>query len=49
MAAAAYPRPQLQRPQWQSLDGEWDFLFDDELRFRDPAQLQQSHLRISHN
>ena len=46
MAAAAYPRPQLQRPQWQSLDGEWDFLFDDELRFRDPAEIEHWPLRI---
>jgi beta-galactosidase/beta-glucuronidase len=25
-----YPRPQLVRPRWASLNGEWDFAFDDE-------------------
>ncbi|MEG3032766.1 MAG: beta galactosidase jelly roll domain-containing protein, partial [Enterococcus sp.] len=25
-----HPRPQLIRKKWQSLDGEWDFAFDDE-------------------
>ena len=25
-----YPRPQLVREQWQSLNGAWDFVFDDE-------------------
>ena len=25
----AYPRPQLQRAQWQDLDGPWDFAHDD--------------------
>lgn len=25
-----YPRPQLVRNNWQNLDGEWDFVFDDE-------------------
>ena len=24
-----YPRPQFVRENWESLDGEWDFLFDD--------------------
>lgn len=28
MSARGYPRPQLQRPQWQSLDGPWDFSID---------------------
>ena len=23
-----YPRPQMTRPDWQNLNGEWDFLFD---------------------
>jgi Beta-galactosidase/beta-glucuronidase len=26
----AYPRPQFVRGQWESLNGEWDFSFDDE-------------------
>ena len=25
-----YPRPQFQRKEWQSLNGEWEFCFDDE-------------------
>lgn len=25
-----YPRPQLVRPRWASLDGSWDFAFDDD-------------------
>jgi len=25
----SYPRPQLRRPNWHSLDGEWRFAFDD--------------------
>ncbi|WP_260857342.1 glycoside hydrolase family 2 protein [Microbacterium sp. 1.5R] len=25
----SYPRPQLRRPQWHSLDGEWRFAYDD--------------------
>ncbi|WP_071130806.1 glycoside hydrolase family 2 protein [Enterococcus timonensis] len=27
-----YPRPQLVRDNWQNLNGEWDFFFDDENR-----------------
>ena len=46
MAAAAYPRPQMQRPQWQCLDGEWAFCFDDELRFRQPGEVVDWPLRI---
>ncbi|KAJ5826368.1 hypothetical protein N7474_003506 [Penicillium riverlandense] len=31
MASSAYPRPDFARPSlnWTSLDGEWDFIFDD--------------------
>jgi beta-galactosidase/beta-glucuronidase len=46
MGAVAYPRPQLQRPQWQCLDGEWAFRFDDELRFRHPREIPDWPLRI---
>ena len=24
-----YPRPQFRRENWQSLNGEWEFAFDD--------------------
>lgn len=27
-----YPRPQLERKEWLNLNGEWQFLFDDEKR-----------------
>ena len=37
MSQSAYPRPQLVRDQWQSLNGEWDFEFDPERRYRLPA------------
>src|SRR6185437_16797337 len=31
-----YPRPQLERDEWTSLDGVWEFAFDDEGRWRQP-------------
>ncbi len=31
--ADAYPRPQLVRPNWTSLNGPWKFTFDNEQRF----------------
>ncbi|GIZ53876.1 glycoside hydrolase family 2 protein [Noviherbaspirillum aridicola] len=37
MAEPAYPRPQLVREHWQSLNGKWKFCFDDERRFRRPG------------
>jgi beta-galactosidase/beta-glucuronidase len=37
----AYPRPQLERPSWQSLDGRWRFLFDDERRYRRPHHIHE--------
>jgi beta-galactosidase/beta-glucuronidase len=30
-----YPRPQFVRPEWQNLNGEWEFAFDDENRGRE--------------
>ncbi len=32
----AYPRPQLERDAWTSLDGAWEFAFDDDGRWRQP-------------
>ena len=29
-----YPRPQLVRDNWTSLNGTWDFCFDDEASWR---------------
>ena len=37
MSQFEYPRPQLVRSQWQSLNGSWDFAFDDERRYRLPT------------
>jgi beta-galactosidase/beta-glucuronidase len=36
MSDFAYPRPQLVRPKWMSLNGPWKFMFDDEQRYRLP-------------
>lgn len=35
----SYPRPQLQREQWLSLNGRWKFTFDDEGRFSQPKDI----------
>ena len=32
-----HPRPQMQRAQWRSLDGTWQFAFDDDARHRQPS------------
>ena len=42
----AYPRPQLERAQWLSLDGRWRFRFDRERRFRHPAEIPDWPLQI---
>src|SRR4051794_39352506 len=34
-----YPRPQLRRAGWQSLDGEWDFALDPTGAWRAPADV----------
>lgn len=34
-----YPRPQLERARWQSLDGRWDFALDVEGRWHLPEQV----------
>ena len=36
-SAFAYPRPQLVREEWMSLNGPWRFTFDNERRFEDPS------------
>jgi beta-galactosidase/beta-glucuronidase len=35
----AYPRPQLQRANWTSLNGEWRFCHDDDLAFTRPDDI----------
>jgi hypothetical protein len=41
-----YPRPQLQRPHWQSLNGRWRFLLDPERRFHQPWEIRDWPLAI---
>jgi beta-galactosidase/beta-glucuronidase len=41
MADLAYPRPQLVREHWQSLNGPWKFSFDNERHHASPADLIQ--------
>ena len=41
MSETAYPRPQLVREHWQSLNGQWKFTFDNNDQYRhasDPIQ-----------
>src|SRR5438270_8556443 len=40
MAETAYPRPQLQRADWQSLNGPWDFALDPEARWTVPDRVE---------
>lgn len=42
----AYPRPQLRRSSWTSLDGAWRFAFDPEGRYRLPSELPEWPLTI---
>src|SRR5215207_4948349 len=34
-----YPRPQLRRAEWTSLNGEWDFALDPDARWKRPDQV----------
>ena len=36
---AAYPRPQLVREQWESLNGSWKFLFDNTFTYSQPDEI----------
>jgi beta-galactosidase/beta-glucuronidase len=44
----AYPRPQLERAHWMSLDGRWRFQFDDRKTFNHPRQIAHwpSHILV---
>lgn len=42
----AYPRPQLVREQWTSLNGSWKFLFDNEFNYNQPDKLTFGHCRL---
>jgi beta-galactosidase/beta-glucuronidase len=35
-----YPRPQLERPEWTSLNGPWRFCLDNERRHSHPAEIE---------
>ena len=35
----AYPRPQLERDEWTSLNGPWDFAIDPEAQWTLPSQI----------
>ncbi len=40
MADFEYPRPQLRRKEWTSLNGKWNFLFDNEGRYQNPCDIK---------
>jgi beta-galactosidase/beta-glucuronidase len=40
LARGEHPRPQLQRDHWRSLDGMWEFAFDDDARWSQPASVR---------
>jgi len=40
-SAAAYPRPQLQRSNWKSLNGQWKFSFDGQGQYACPRDLSE--------
>jgi Glycosyl hydrolases family 2, sugar binding domain/Glycosyl hydrolases family 2, TIM barrel domain len=46
MQDPSYPRPQLRRREWTSLNGTWRFAFDDTMRHRVPADVDQWPLEI---
>lgn len=46
MSQFEYPRPQLVREEWMSLNGEWEFAYDDALRFCGPEEVLDWPCRI---
>jgi beta-galactosidase/beta-glucuronidase len=46
MRLRQYPRPQLRRASWISLDGPWDFAFDYDMKWRTPAEVPDWPLTI---
>ncbi|MDB5885407.1 MAG: putative b-glycosidase, Glycoside Hydrolase Family 2 [Polaromonas sp.] len=42
----AYPRPQLQRAQWTTLNGTWRFCYDDDRALTTPGDIQDWPLQI---
>ena len=45
--STAYPRPQLQRADWTSLNGPWRFAFDADRRYSHPSQITHWPLTIN--
>ena len=43
----AYPRPQLERADWTSLNGSWRFCFDDDARISTPREITSWPLHIT--
>lgn len=43
----AYPRPQMQRPSWTSLNGKWRFCYDDAGQFALPSEIKSWPLEIT--
>ena len=41
-----YPRPQMQRSSWASLNGAWRFCFDDAGEYAQPSQIKSWPLEI---
>ena len=39
VSRGSHPRPQLQRAQWRSLDGTWQFGYDDDARWSHPREV----------
>ncbi|HWG85936.1 MAG TPA: glycoside hydrolase family 2 TIM barrel-domain containing protein, partial [Deinococcales bacterium] len=39
MIQSSHPNPLLEREAWRSLDGRWDFAFDDASRYESPSQV----------
>jgi hypothetical protein len=43
---SAYPRPQLRRPEWTSLNGPWRFCFDNDCKHTQPSDIHDWPLDI---
>jgi beta-galactosidase/beta-glucuronidase len=43
----AYPRPQLHREKWVSLNGQWRFCFDDDQKYTLPSDIESWPLAIT--
>jgi hypothetical protein len=47
VARGSHPRPQLQRAHWRSLDGAWQFGYDDDARWSNPRDVTfDRHIQV---